>query len=209
MSADGGRPGLVARARELAAMVHRGQERKATGMPYIEHADTVARILSDSGFGDEVVAAGLLHDAVEHTSLSLADVREACGDRVAELVAAMTDRDDIEDWAERKDEHRTRVERAGRDACAIYGADKLSGITEARSGWASQGAAVEQRLGVPIDVRLGVWRDDLRLLDRQDPPLPFRDRVGEAIANLAEESATAPRSGPGAAAAGHTRARGT
>jgi hypothetical protein len=178
-------------------------------MPYFEHVETVAGLLSEHGFDEEVVAAALLHDAVEHTDLDLTKVREELGPRVAALVEAMSDREEIEDFGERKAEHRGRVERAGRDACAIYGADKLSGITEARSGWTALGPAVEDRLREPLDVRLGVWRDDLEMLDRLDPPLPFRDRIAAAIETLAEESATSPRSEPGGAAAARTRARGT
>lgn len=194
MSARGAEASLVDQARDLAASRHSGQQRKATGMPYFDHAEDVARVLAESGFGDHVLAAALLHDVVEHTGLEREEIRSRFGDRVLALVEAMTDREEIEDWAERKAEHRSRVAAAGRDACAIYGADKLCGIREARAGYAAHGALVEQRLGNPLDLRLAVWREDLEMLDTVEPPLPFRDSLETALETLAAEAATAPRS---------------
>ena len=193
MSSGDSATSLVHEARELAAGRHSGQRRKATGMPYFDHAEQVAGLLSDSGFDDEVVAAALLHDVVEHGGVEPADIRSRFGERVLGMVEAMTDRDEIEDWSERKDEHRGRVAAAGRDACAIYGADKLCGIREAQAGFAAHGPGVEDRLGNPLDLRLAVWADDLEMLEGLQPPLPFRDELEWAIATLAEETATAPR----------------
>ena len=186
--------GVVAGARSLAAERHEGQARKANGTPYVDHVAEVAGVLADHGFDPEVVAAGFLHDLVEHTESTPAEIGDAFGPRVRALVEAMTDRREIEDWIERKDEHRNRVAAAGRDARAVYGADKLCGIREARAGWAEHGALLEQRLGRPLDLRLAAWRKDLEMLGDTDPPLPFHEDIAQALEALGEESATAPRS---------------
>lgn len=64
----------VADAYDLATEAHHDQVDKA-GRPYIYHPRTVAKILADQGLGDNAVMAGLLHDVVEDTEVTLADLR--------------------------------------------------------------------------------------------------------------------------------------
>lgn len=64
----------VADADALAEQAHRGQVDKA-GRPYIEHLRAVARMLAEHG--DHAVMAGLLHDVVEDTPVTLDDLRAA------------------------------------------------------------------------------------------------------------------------------------
>ncbi|MFI5938021.1 HD domain-containing protein [Actinoplanes sp. NPDC051494] len=65
----------VAGTDALANLAHHGQVDKA-GHPYIDHPRTVARILRDQGYSDNVIMAGLLHDVVEDSTLTLNDLRE-------------------------------------------------------------------------------------------------------------------------------------
>src|SRR4051794_4099425 len=74
------------RALRMAATGHRDQVRKGSGTPYIEHPMAVALILDRSGFDEETVIAGLLHDLVEDTEVTLEQIRATFGDRVAEIV---------------------------------------------------------------------------------------------------------------------------
>jgi hypothetical protein len=55
----------IARALEVARVVHKGAFRKGTQVPYIEHPTAVARILEAHGYAEDLVVAGLLHDTVE------------------------------------------------------------------------------------------------------------------------------------------------
>lgn len=181
----GGEAQVASRARGLAERAHEGQRRKADGRPYAQHVVRVADTLASAGFGPEVVAAALLHDAVEHTDVEPEELEEEFGECVADLVAVMTDREDIEPWEARKDEHRARVAAAGRDAAAIYAADKLEGVLEARSGYADVGEAVEERLGNSLNARFTVWDADLEMLGELDPPLPFTERIEEELRLLA------------------------
>ena len=80
---------LVQRAYRIAEEAHRGQKRHS-GEPYINHCVAVAGILADLRVPPEVVAAGLLHDAVEDTPLTLEDIRRDFGDTVANLVNGVT-----------------------------------------------------------------------------------------------------------------------
>ena len=60
------------RAYAFAEAAHRGQRRK-DGRAFIAHPVRVARLLASRGYDEEVLAAGLLHDVVEDTSVTLAE----------------------------------------------------------------------------------------------------------------------------------------
>ena len=80
---------LVQRAYRVAEEAHREQKRNS-GEPYINHCLAVANILADLRVPPEVVAAGLLHDTVEDTTVTLEDIRRDFGDVVASLVDGVT-----------------------------------------------------------------------------------------------------------------------
>jgi GTP pyrophosphokinase len=80
---------LVERAYDVAAKAHRGQKR-ANGEPYVSHCLEVAKILAELGAPIPVVAAGLLHDTVEDTSVTLKDLADEFGPEVARLVDGVT-----------------------------------------------------------------------------------------------------------------------
>lgn len=80
---------LVTRAYHTAEEAHRGQKRHS-GEPYINHCIAVAATLADLKVPSEVIAAGLLHDTVEDTSVTLADIRRDFGDTVKILVDGVT-----------------------------------------------------------------------------------------------------------------------
>jgi (p)ppGpp synthase/HD superfamily hydrolase len=181
------RSAIVEEARRLAEEEHAGQERKATDMPYVEHVGEVAALVEDSGFDDEVVAAALLHDVVEHTGIGLGDISRRFGERVGAMVGAMTDCDEIDSWEERKAEHRERVAAAGRDVAAIYAADKICGIRESRAGYAEVAEAVEERLGTPVDVRIRAWEADIDMLRGVDPRLPLLGELARQLEGLRED----------------------
>lgn len=80
---------LIQRAYKVAEEKHRGQKR-ISGGDYIEHCLEVARILAELRVPPEVVAAGLLHDTVEDTDLTLEDIRREFGEDIAKMVDGVT-----------------------------------------------------------------------------------------------------------------------
>ena len=80
---------LIQRAYRVAEKAHREQKRNS-GEPYINHCHAVATILADLRVPPEVIAAGLLHDTVEDTEVTLDDVRRDFGEVVASLVDGVT-----------------------------------------------------------------------------------------------------------------------
>ena len=80
---------LIQRAYKVAHRAHTGQKR-ASGEPYINHCLAVAVILAELRVPPAVVAAGLLHDTVEDTDISLSDIRADFGEEIAKLVDGVT-----------------------------------------------------------------------------------------------------------------------
>ncbi len=78
----------IKQAFEFAATQHAGQKRKFTGVAYFSHPIAVAQALKE--FSDEVVIAGLLHDVIEDTDATAAEIEKYFGPKVAFLVLGCT-----------------------------------------------------------------------------------------------------------------------
>ena len=115
-------------ARTFASRAHRGQVRKYTGEPYINHPVEVADIVRRHNGSPEMIAAALLHDVVEDTDVTLDDIRSEFGESVANLVADLTDVSRPEDGnrATRKAMDREHTAQASAAAMVIKAADLIS-----------------------------------------------------------------------------------
>ncbi len=82
---------LINKAKMLAGKAHEGQMRKYSGTPYIVHPIEVATIVQSVDHTDEMIAAALLHDVVEDTEYTVADISKEVSPKVAELVEGLTD----------------------------------------------------------------------------------------------------------------------
>jgi guanosine-3',5'-bis(diphosphate) 3'-pyrophosphohydrolase len=80
---------LILRAYRFAEQAHQGQKR-ASGEPYITHCLAVAAILAEMRVQPVLVIAGLLHDTVEDTPVTLEDIRREFGDEVTRFVDGVT-----------------------------------------------------------------------------------------------------------------------
>jgi guanosine-3',5'-bis(diphosphate) 3'-pyrophosphohydrolase len=80
---------IIERAYRMALYAHEGQTR-ASGEPYIQHCLAVAHILAELQMPGAAIAAGLLHDTVEDTPVTLEMIRKEFGDEVAALVDGVT-----------------------------------------------------------------------------------------------------------------------
>src|SRR5713226_1716111 len=87
------RPGddldLVRKAYEFSQKYHAGQTR-ASGQPYLVHPLEVALVLAEMKMDPVAIAAGLLHDSVEDTSVTVVDIRKEFGEQVAHIVEGVT-----------------------------------------------------------------------------------------------------------------------
>jgi GTP diphosphokinase / guanosine-3',5'-bis(diphosphate) 3'-diphosphatase len=86
---------LIERAFDVARRAHADQVRRS-GEPYIAHPLGVAMILADLGLDDVTIAAALLHDAVEDTTVTGEDLQQQFGPDVAAIVDGVTKLDRLQ-----------------------------------------------------------------------------------------------------------------
>ncbi|MCH7609310.1 MAG: bifunctional (p)ppGpp synthetase/guanosine-3',5'-bis(diphosphate) 3'-pyrophosphohydrolase [Chloroflexi bacterium] len=79
----------IRRAYAVALKAHKGQKR-ASGEPHINHSLAVATIMAGLGAPTPTIVAGLLHDTVEDTDLTLDDIKEEFGPEISQLVDGVT-----------------------------------------------------------------------------------------------------------------------
>ncbi len=80
---------IVKKAYDYSLKHHEGQTR-ASGEPYLVHPLEVALVLAEMKMDPAAIAAGLLHDSVEDTSVTIVDIRKEFGDQVAHIVEGVT-----------------------------------------------------------------------------------------------------------------------
>jgi (p)ppGpp synthase/HD superfamily hydrolase len=184
---------VVREAHELLLQTHDGQRQKVNGRPYVEHPMLVATDVAAEGFEPEMVAAALLHDIVEDSDVTVDDVRERFGDRVADLVDVMTDTAEVSDYERRKEIHRRRVSAAGPEAAAIFAADKLNNVRALRAAYEVDGEEVAQRFNQPLDVKLCVWVADVEFVSGHAAAVPYAQTLSDEVAGLQEDRLKPPR----------------
>jgi (p)ppGpp synthase/HD superfamily hydrolase len=115
------------------------QARKGTAFPYVLHPLRVAEILRRHGYDDELIAAGMLHDTIEDAEVSVEEISERFGTRVARLVEAVSEADKTLSWRERKGATIEKVPDADEDVLAVLAADKLDNVRSIRDSLAERG----------------------------------------------------------------------
>src|ERR1700675_1075617 len=80
---------IVKKAYDYSLKNHEGQSR-ASGEPYLVHPLEVALVLAEMKMDPVAIAAGLLHDSVEDTSVTTVDIRKEFGEQVAHIVEGVT-----------------------------------------------------------------------------------------------------------------------
>jgi (p)ppGpp synthase/HD superfamily hydrolase len=169
---------LTRDALAFAADRHAGQTRDERGEPFVTHPVEVACLLHEAGFSDEVIAAGVLHEVLEDTDVEQEELASRFGERVAGLVAAVSDDPSIEDGAERKAALRRQVAASGTEAGVIFAADKVSKARELRQR-ISRGEA-----GEADRQKLDHYRASLEMLDGLVPGLGLVDRLRAELDGL-------------------------
>ena len=82
---------LLCQATRLAAQAHDGAYRKGGRAPYLLHVMETAEIVGTMTEDEDVLAAAVLHDVLEDTSVTEEELRETVGGHVTELVLAVSE----------------------------------------------------------------------------------------------------------------------
>ena len=168
------------RAFSVARRAHAGHTKGSR--PYLHHPIEVAELLREGGYGEATIAVGLLHDVVEDSRATVADVVEDFGPEAGTMVAALTEDPTIEDWEDRKRALRDRAAGSGTECIAIYIADKLANLNDWRFVSAEVGDRAVAFFKAPtLDARVRAWRADLEMGERCAPDLAFNARLRKEL----------------------------
>lgn len=136
---------MIDSAIEVALRAHQNQVRKGTDIPYVTHPLAVGIILAKAGCPDEVIIAGILHDTVEDTSVTLDDLREKFGEKVPRIVEGASEPDKSLPWEERKKHTQDFLRGASPEVKFVVLADKLANIRSIASDYSEIGDALWER----------------------------------------------------------------
>lgn len=112
----------------LATNAHNGQKRKGDNNPYIIHPIIVGMTLLDQGCSEAVVIAGILHDTVEDTKITLEDIEDKFGHKIKRIVKGVSEPDRTLPWRDRKRHTIEYIKKASVDERMVICADKLHNI---------------------------------------------------------------------------------
>ena len=141
---------MIESAVQYAVFAHAGMKRKCKDRPYILHPLEVLSIVSTMTEDEDVLAAAVLHDTVEDTSLTCEDIRRVFGTRVAQLVAEESEdkregQSAASTWQVRKQETIDHLQKAEDAVQLICLGDKLSNLREIARDYATLGDEIWNR----------------------------------------------------------------
>ena len=139
----------IFKAIEFATKAHSGQFRKGTKMPYIVHPLGVGKILIEYNCPEEVVIAGILHDAIEDTSVTLKDIGLHFGKNVKRIVEGASEPNRADTWKNRKKHTIKYLRTAPIDVLLVSCADKLDNIRAIKKDYAQIGNKLWARFNRP------------------------------------------------------------
>jgi len=154
-----------------AADAHANQRRKASGTPYISHPMQVAGLALEHGADEELAAAALLHDVIEDTPTTHAELAERFTRRIADIVRACSDTEDHEEksaWRPRKEAYLAHLRTESVDAALVSCADKVHNARSILSDLRTQGPSSFDRFTGKRDGTLWYYRalvDTFQTLD--------------------------------------------
>ena len=124
---------VLDRAIAFAVKAHAGIARRGKRIPYIVHPLEALAITATMTDNQELLAATVLHDVVEDTAFTLADIEREFGRRVAELVAGESETPvpgvpESESWHQRRQATLDRIRKQSREAKMVALGDKLSNM---------------------------------------------------------------------------------
>ena len=170
MTQNGTRKNQIEEAIEVAAEAHHGQYRKGTRTPYITHPYAVGLILLEAGCPEIVIIAGILHDTVEDTDLTLDSIRERFGDAVANIVDGCSE-DKALRWRARKTERIEALRTASPEVCTVTCADKLHNLRTIISEYDDIGDSVWDRFHGGVEDQAWYYRSILSAIAARDATL--------------------------------------
>ena len=188
MTQNGTGKNQIEEAIEVAAEAHQGQYRKGTDTPYITHPYAVGLILMEAGCTEAVIIAGILHDTVEDTDLTLEFIRERFGEDIANIVDGCSENKALR-WRARKTERIEALRTASPEICTVTCADKLHNLRTIISEYDLIGDTVWDRFHGGVEDQAWYYQSILGAIADRDATL--QKRVGRATLTTHDNGAHA------------------
>ncbi|MEA2826782.1 MAG: hypothetical protein QOG43_1221 [Actinomycetota bacterium] len=177
-----------------AAEVHGDQLRKGTHIPYLSHLLAVSSLVLEAGGSEEDAIAALLHDAIEDTDATAADIEERFGPRVAAIVVACSDTTESPKppWRERKEAYQAHLADPATptEVLRVSAADKLHNARSILSDYRDIGDELWTRFNAGVDGQLWNYGCLADILGRRLPG-PLTDELARTVSALRSEVAAA------------------
>jgi (p)ppGpp synthase/HD superfamily hydrolase len=119
---------IIYKAIQTAIKAHEHQLRKLDNDVYVAHPLEVGVILAKHNLSDEVIVAGILHDTVEDTSLTIDQIESDFGSSVSQYVKFCSELNKGDSWKKRKLDYLSKLDDAPIEVLYIVCVDKLTNI---------------------------------------------------------------------------------
>lgn len=159
---------------------HAGQLRKGTALPYILHPLETMQILSNMQADMDLQIAGLLHDTIEDTNTTAAEIAALFGDDVTALVSHHSE-DKSKSWLERKTQALAALQAADDCIKMLALADKLSNLRSIARDYKQLGDGLWQRFNAPKEKQAWYYNGLVDTLAELDQYVETSDAYQELL----------------------------
>lgn len=172
----------VWRAVNYAATAHETQIRKLSGKHYIEHPFGVLNIVRTATNDVATQQAAVLHDTVEDTWVTHADLSEVFNDDVAQIVWGVTKDDTIEGWRECNEAYLQRLAGEAPEGSVIVAlADKIHNLSDMIDSFETYGPSMWQHFAAEPPEQLWWYKSVLIIGQQRCPQSPLVAQLEELI----------------------------
>ncbi|MRG86294.1 HD domain-containing protein [Salinibacillus xinjiangensis] len=158
---------FIDQAIQFSAKAHHNQFRKGTDLPYISHPYAVGMILMKHGCTEKEITAGILHDTVEDTSVTLKEIQEKFGKEVADIVEGCSEPNKDLSWEERKQHTIDYLQTAPIEVRLVACADKLHNIRSISHNEKTEGPTIWNRFKRGKDDQAWYYQNVMKSLEFQ------------------------------------------
>lgn len=182
-----------------AAHLHANQSRKSTTIPYISHLLGVSSLVLEAGGDEDQAIAALLHDGPEDQGgrVTLDEIRQKFGDRVAAIVEGCTDSlaEDPENkapWKQRKLDYLDHLKHADHDTLTVALADKLHNARATVTDLQITGHDTWKRFNASPEETLWYYQQILDIAKQRDVPIFLEVNLTTAVETMRDLATSAP-----------------
>lgn len=163
----------IEQAIRAAGALHDGERRKGKiPYPYVTHPFAVACIIADYTDDEDTIIAGLLHDTIEDTGYTFAELEEDFGPSVSAIVKAVTkpemrQGEGRSDWKEGRERYVAQLRSAADEALVVAAADKIHNMRGAIEEYHNDRARFGRDFGGTQEERMTIYQSISNILNRR------------------------------------------